>query len=213
MHGRVIFPLAIVAAVAAAIAAGTGTAASARGTCSPSKSTTVAQSEAVRVYTRTATVDGQRTKVFYACAFNTRRPFRLPVNELGVDGYGPFALAGRYVAFGYHPSCGACADEANVVYVMDAVARTARHHVIVDDDDDGVKSAFTDLEATRQGSAAWIARDTGSAATVQVQKVEGSSDTPVALDSGADVELRSLALSGTTLYWTRGGVPKSATLR
>ena len=33
------------------------------------------------------------------------------------------------------------------------------------------------------------------------------------LDSGADVDPRSLVLRGTTLYWTRGGVRRSVTLR
>jgi hypothetical protein len=196
-----------VLAVAAVALPGTAAAKKRRRTCTPSHSTTVVANARVRVYRRKA----KSGDVFlYACAHKTRRRVKLPSNEPGVDGYGPFALSGRYLAFGYYPSCGVCEDEDNFVWVMDAVRRRERH-VLLDDDDDGKATRITDLEVDPRGSVAWISRDL-IAPSVLVQKSEHGSSMATMLDSGPDVARHSLARSGRTLYWTKAGVPKSAQL-
>ena len=193
-------------AVALAGVPATASAAKKRRTCTPKGSSTVVQNARVRVYRKRRGPD-----VIYVCAFKTRRSARLPSNEPGVDGYGPFALSGKYVAFGYYPSCGVCVDEGNFLWVYDAVRRRGRF-VRLDDDDDGKVTRITDLEVTGRGSVAWISRDMKTPTDVFVQKSERGSDGPTLLDSGADISRRSLARSGGTLYWTKGGVAQSARL-
>jgi hypothetical protein len=64
------------------------------------------------------------------------------------------------------------------------------------------------------GAVAWIAQDAveelGSPYSYQVHAVDGSGSRVVAV--GTDIEPRSLALAGSTLYWTQGGKPMSAPL-
>ena len=65
------------------------------------------------------------------------------------------------------------------------------------------------------GSLAFIASQFDSTGAILpgllVVKVEFGG-APVPLDSGAGVQGDSLALAGSTLYWTNAGVAKSATL-
>jgi hypothetical protein len=175
-------------------------------TCNPRHSSTVAANTKLRIFRRTVK---SGDTLFFGCAYKTRRPFRLPSNEPGVDGYGPFALSGRFVAFGYYPSCGTCVDEDNFVWVFNAFKRKGRQ-LLLDDNDDGKVTRITDIEVNRTGSVGWISRDLKSPASVLVQKAEGSATTPTLLDSGPDIERQSLASSGTTLYWTKAGAPRSA---
>ena len=51
----------------------------------------------------------------------------------------------------------------------------------------------------------------GSEATYSVVKVEATG--PTTLDSGPDIDPRSLAVGGGRAYWMRGGQPQSATVR
>ena len=197
---------ACIALVALVAMPATASAAKKRRTCTPKGSKTLAQNERVRVYRKRRGPD-----VPYVCAFKTRRSTALPNNEPGVDGYSRFALAGKFVAFGYYPACGVCVDEGNFVEVFDAVRRRGRS-IKLDDDDDGKVTRVTDIEVTGRGAVAWISRDQRTATDVFVQKAERGVTTATLLDSGAGVALRSLARSGSTLYWTKDGAPRAATL-
>ena len=69
----------------------------------------------------------------------------------------------------------------------------------------------SDVEVTRGGAVAWIVADRfSSGGAVEVHKADRGG--PAVLDSGPDVAPESLALSGPTLYWTRGEAPRSAAL-
>jgi hypothetical protein len=67
----------------------------------------------------------------------------------------------------------------------------------------------TDLELKSNRSIAWLVLDTFSG---NRQVVAVDSNGRRVLDSGADVELESLTLDGSTLSWINGGVTHSATL-
>ena len=73
---------------------------------------------------------------------------------------------------------------------------------------------MTDLVVRRDGALAWIIelRDTAdSPARYQVRSsLSGGASTILA--EGGDIAAGSLALAGSTLYWTQGGLPRSASL-
>jgi len=74
----------------------------------------------------------------------------------------------------------------------------------------------TDLELSRTGSIAWIlaVQDTeGLRGEVRIGPRSLPLTQATTIDRGPDVDLRSLVLRGTTLYWTNAGVRRSVTLR
>lgn len=75
----------------------------------------------------------------------------------------------------------------------------------------------TDLELRPTGSMAWVVetRDSGPSGPLPIQyEVRAGIGSPpfVVLDSGPDIDPRSLVLEGTILSWTRAGVRQSAPL-
>jgi hypothetical protein len=60
------------------------------------------------------------------------------------------------------------------------------------------------------GRVAWIVETGYPVAEYQVHAVDKSGNQMLA--AGTDVDLHSLALTGSTLYWTQGGKPISSVL-
>jgi hypothetical protein len=60
------------------------------------------------------------------------------------------------------------------------------------------------------GAVAWIAKAPPYEGTYQLHAVDKSGSRVLA--TGADIDPSSLALAGSTLYWTQGGKPMSAPL-
>lgn len=73
----------------------------------------------------------------------------------------------------------------------------------------------TDLELRPSGSVAWISRlpDGRPAVPLRYEVYSGGDGETELIDEGTDVDPRSLVLRQRTLYWTRGGVRRSVTLR
>jgi hypothetical protein len=69
--------------------------------------------------------------------------------------------------------------------------------------------SVTGMVIKSDGSAAWIAAEQKGG--YQVHTVDKTASHLVA--SGGDIDPSSLALAGSTLYWTQGGKPVSASLR
>jgi hypothetical protein len=67
----------------------------------------------------------------------------------------------------------------------------------------------TEIVLKSDGAVAWIV-ETGSPTEYQVHAVDQSGSRVLA--SGTDIDPSSLALAGSTLYWTQGGQPFSASL-
>ncbi len=70
----------------------------------------------------------------------------------------------------------------------------------------GIGSAVA-IVVKSDGSVAWIVE---SGSEYQVHAVDKTGSRVLA--AGTDVDPRSLALTGSTLYWTQGGKPASAAL-
>jgi hypothetical protein len=68
----------------------------------------------------------------------------------------------------------------------------------------------TAMVVKANGSAAWIVEVFSDPSEYEVRAVDRAGARRLAL--GTDVRPRSLALAGSTLYWTQGGKPFSATL-
>jgi hypothetical protein len=68
----------------------------------------------------------------------------------------------------------------------------------------------TAIVVKSDGSVAWIVQTNPGAGTYQVHALDGTGGRVLA--SGSDIDPSSLALAGSTLYWTQGGKPASAVL-
>lgn len=138
----------------------------------------------------------------YVCVFSSARTRALgSFDEIGAGVYG-FRLAGRFLAYD-HLDClrESCDGEVRVLDLGTGKTR---------------KSAptqpggglATDLELTSTGAVAWIRAVTGPGTELKAMDRAGER----VLDSGSEIDRASLAVSGSTLYWTRAGAPKSAAL-
>ncbi|MGI8593734.1 MAG: hypothetical protein ACR2ML_05105 [Solirubrobacteraceae bacterium] len=63
----------------------------------------------------------------------------------------------------------------------------------------------------RNGAVAWIGAQDDGAKLRQVRRI-GADRSFSVLDTGADIAPESLALSGSTLYWLKAGVPRTGML-
>lgn len=172
---------------------------SAADACTGSGTTVAANSRAEVVR------DGSGDYTAYGCY---RRPRRLTrIGRFDVfDATGPRALrlSGRFVAWDYL-RCSKTIDCEARVGVADLRTGKKRGTTLTAPGASGA----TDLEVTATGSAAWI-RAVGESSTLEVRKFDSAGES--LLDGGADIVPDSLAVSGSTVYWTRGDQPKSARL-
>jgi hypothetical protein len=68
----------------------------------------------------------------------------------------------------------------------------------------------TAIVVKSDGSVAWIVETNPGAGTYQVHALDSTGGRVLA--SGSDIDPSSLALAGSTVYWTQGGKPASAVL-
>jgi hypothetical protein len=165
-----------------------------RVTCTSAPGKTVATAGKVRILRRPPRFDS----VFYACFRGSNRLRRLGTDD-GV-GNATFAISGRFVAYD-KLSCNsqACAGGVRVLDV-----RTGRDRLA----EPVLSSAYelSDILVTSRGSAAWIRRPHPD--TMEVRRLDATGE--AVLDAGPDIVQDSLAASGSTLYWTNAGAPRSA---
>jgi hypothetical protein len=177
--------------------------------CHPAHATTLAASQYARVFRVRALIPSTRTRLTYGCLLSRGRPVRFHLPDFPT-GYGPIALAGRYVAYGSYSDCAAGFCDPNEVVVQDL--RSGRRSFV-----DGPLRVgeVTDLVLRATGSVAWIQSQFDETGTIQpglqVVKAERGA-AAVVLAEGTDVARGSLALARTTLYWTKAGAPASAAL-
>jgi hypothetical protein len=189
-----------------------GAAAAKRRSCEVPRSKTYLANEAVRVFTTRERVDTSLGPAvdtsLRACLRRHRRPFTIArstaVDTAGFAEFGNVVLAGRHVALTAR-SCDRHGQFcAGGVRVWDV--RTRRL----------VRSSegtwASDLELHPNGSVAWITAPltlTGPATEATVRVHDGAGERTLA--TGA-VAADSLALAGSTLYWTEDGVARSTAL-
>jgi hypothetical protein len=191
------------AGVAALVAVTLPEARSARKPTCPTAGVTIAANEHVRVYRR----GSSSSYTAYACATKTGRVRKLGTFDREEGGARLFRIAGTRVAFD-DLSCGGgsagCIGAVRVVEVRSGARRAAANA-------SGTGIA-RDLELTRTGAIAWTrAPASGQPDAGELRKLDA--DGEAVLDAGPDLDKESLAVSGSTLYWTRGGMPRSAQLR
>jgi len=179
--------------------------------CRFAQRNTIATTREARVY-----VDHDRfgTAVFGCLYGSSRRRLLGPTGgEIGVT---HVQLAGRYVGFFVQSSGARDSTMARaVVYVVDLKSGKRLHQ-----EAGGGMGGQTDLFGFNivlkaDGAAGWIVetRDPSTNRLVcrEVHRVDASG--AAVLDSSVGIDERSLALGGSSLYWTDGGQVRSAQLR
>jgi len=68
----------------------------------------------------------------------------------------------------------------------------------------------TAIVVKRDGAVAWIVRASAELGSIQVRSVDKTGSHLLA--ASPEIAPESLALAGSTLYWTQGGKPMSTTL-
>jgi hypothetical protein len=205
---------AVLAAVlpSAAIAATTCRASTAKG------AKLVVASRAAVVYRRVETgpgVVGDRP-IYYGCLYARDKPRQLNVFHDFNDYFGPWALAGRYVAFAYDIEEAAGAEANDEIKVRDLKTGRWLPGSFGTEGSAVGEASVAALVLKPNGSVAWIAsyyKD--SVRRFQVWALEKASDGEKRkLDEGKAVRPRSLALSanGKTVYWRNGGETRSEAL-
>ena len=152
----------------------------------------------------------------YACSFDADR--RVVIGQdYDPNAFGSFALAGQFVAYTRSYICGAgsCPNSLQAIDVLDlrdgSLVRKA-----------ALLGAFATVHAlvvAQSGAMAWtMASDPawrGEPEPVSVRYDVWAHDGAGQrlLDSGPDLDLKSLRLSGSTVSWTNGGGTRSEELR
>jgi hypothetical protein len=196
-------------ALAAPTAASVGTRRASSRTCGPAKGQTLLRSRHARVWR-----GGYR--VTHACLFGVGRQFDLD-NGGGTPssgtGSGAYALAGRFVAYGFFSP----ERSRDREIVLDLTTGTVVREVFAGVYNQPPISEEAFLATVRSvlkpdGAVAWSSEDNSTAPrTYEVWRSDRGRT--IMLDDGQTVDPRSLRLRGSTLTWNDGGVVRSASLR
>ncbi len=161
----------------------------------------------------------------YGCAYKTGRPRALggvsSQQERGEGGPGgesgvlKATLAGPIVAYAKSDSY-ETGGSRNLIVVRDLRTGRVLHEVPngtpvkPEPPSEGIGTVVA-LVVKADGSVAWIVGTDPEDGTYQVHALDKAGNRVLA--EGADIAPGSLALAGSTLYWTQGGQPQSATLQ
>jgi hypothetical protein len=161
----------------------------------------------------------QGDRFFYGCAFSSQHARRLPGQSCcETDVASGFQLQGRYVAYQSLNQEPASPVAIGTLYVYDVKAGQIKVQAPAVTPGSGPGSIFiSSIVVKANGSVAWIGGlQSGPAPTdYQVQTEDTTATGPVTVDQGTDIAPSSLAKAsdGLSIYWTRGGVAKSAPLQ
>lgn len=200
-------------AAAAACASG---AAARSSTCLPGRRGVVTADANVQIYVGPSIAEGRplpEIPTYYGCSYARGRSYRLgnPASggEVGSSGTGKFRLAGNIAAYEQF--------NTGVRFEHWVVVRNLNTGLVIhrlptgepapgQGSDIGFGPIYS-LVAASDGSVAWIA---GSGGEYQVRVFDRSGARLIA--AGRDIAPGSLALAGSTFYWTQAGGPTSSTL-
>jgi hypothetical protein len=173
------------------------------------------------VYKRRETKPGDGKQwLHYGCLYARDREWPLSGGfaEFSQD-FGPWALAGRYVAFGYEYEEAAPDVAYEQIYVFDLRSGKQKYRVPTPTEGSPRGESYVHaIVLKRNGSSAWIPsyHDEYPHVLFQVWEVEmGRDGKRRKLDEGDSIRPHSLALSGNgkTVYWRKGSEARSAKLR
>lgn len=179
--------------------------------CSKHGAHTILRTKTVRVFSVTARDETAR---YYGCLYRRGRVVylgKVPVE--GPDGIYEILAAGRFLAFQIYEELG---SHLTFTTLYRADLRDGRVRTL---EGFGVNpfggTWVVDVVLARTGATAWIRgeNDGGADNVNSVRKYDAAG--PGVLDPGPGVELGSLAItaSGSRVYWTNAGEPRSAPLR
>lgn len=204
--------LASILAAASATAAHAGHKATPK--CPPAHEEVFAADAQAIVYKAPESPKGLTGNVF-ACAYRAKRPYHLgPAPSGGAAGSantGPITLVGSIVAYGVGESF----EEHGYseIWVRNLATGKVIHRTPngspAKPGDVGLGET-TAIVATSGGSVAWIVRASGELGSIQVRSVDQTGEHLLA--ASPEIAPDSLALAGSTLYWTQGGKPYTAPL-
>ena len=150
----------------------------------------------------------------YLCSYRTGRRTAIGWDDcFNAVGVFEVRFTRRFVALGLW-SCGPGGTSATVELRSTASGRRVRRILSPGGDDPGEIEYVSDLVVRRDGALAWIIelRDTADSPARYQVRSSLSGGTSAILAEGSDIAAGSLALAGSTLYWTQGGLPRSALL-
>ncbi len=192
--------------------------------CSPGHSHLLAADARAQVYVRpesTGLSGPFHIEEVYGCSYGHRSAYSLGLpyvaTSTGANGVRMETLAGPIVAYEATSASGAQGQATTISWRV--VVRDLRSGRVLHSVPTGTPKAnpfavgvgpTLVIVVKSDGAAAWIAQAPPYEGTYQVHAVDKSSNRLLA--SGADVDPSSLAIAGSTLYWTQGGKPESATL-
>lgn len=205
-------------AVAVALVPANAAAQSSEG-CRAAGSRTVIATNQGRIFTVRDRLRGRPVTFYFGCLYRVNRAFALGRDFRGrnfVDTLRHARLAGPYAGYAVTSTVDRPCGSAAEVRVKDL--RTGRMERTAAGAAQPGPERITDLELKPNSSVAWIATTCVPAGPGrdEVNAVDG--DGRRTLDSGLDgaaddVQGASLALSGSTLYWTKGGAAVTGRLR
>jgi hypothetical protein len=154
----------------------------------------------------------------YACAYAGKRAFLLGPppygSAAGSGGVGRIALAGPVVAYSVGRRGETQGHTLGEVWVRNLVTGKLLHRMPngspAEPGNVGLGLTIA-LVVKSDGSVAWINGAPEALGTVQVRSVDASGSHLLAVSP--EIEPKSLALAGSTLYWTEAGKPYSALLQ
>lgn len=191
---RTILTAAALAALVAAVLPATSSAS----TCVPSGAKVLDANKSVVVYKKGKAVKG--------CYLKTGK-------TTGLNGSDALRIAGSMVAYTYANDFPGPAgtDAGSAVNVWDLKTGKLVTGFQRDKEDDDLNYTTGDLELSKSGTVALTDEDGASNDRRVVQAKKGAAAFTT-LDTGKDIVLDSLAISGKHVFWLNGATPKVATL-
>lgn len=197
------------------VAPDTATATYRRASCPPRAGILVAADANAEVWLGYGSVDSASPS-YYACAYGRDRWYDLgpPLHGIrtGNVGTGAFHLAGSMVAYETFDEIARAPGSLiqNDIVVRDLIDGRVLHKLptgaATEPETIGVGEVYS-LVLKPDGAVAWIA---GSVAEYQLHAADAQGAREIA--AGPTIAPLSLALAGSTLYWTEAGKPDAATL-
>jgi len=181
--------------------------AEAKDRCAYAGAKTLRQTSKVRLYV----IDGDR---FYVCVRSNGRRFRADdrtaedVTMLKTS----LTTAGSYAAYAYTYYRNEDVEGLSVVVLN---LKTGKKLIHVEQPDAFSATSVSALVLHPTATVAWIFEEkpiSGSEGTRKREIHTARTGEIRTLDSGLDIDVRSLRLQSRTLYWTKAGVAKTATL-
>jgi hypothetical protein len=181
-----------------------------RPSCTQKGRETIVTSSRARVFKRR----GKEYGYVWGCLYSVGRSFKLGYyDEEGPDFFSvsPIRLAGVHV--GYNAG-----GETRQGYESDVIVRDLRtgrcvHRWVAPAAGSIGDLRVEDLELKKNGSIGWIAsRSRFQGGPIQEVYKSDTRGKATLVDSGEDIDPKSLTLSGSILYWTKAGQAYSASL-